>query len=89
MSTVGAGGDISWGCTIISAVIQSSAIDVLSVRRYATGSCSNAATLWVKQSNGKLGLLEEWGPDKSHIDIGSIFATDANKLTSLGLINLY
>lgn len=91
VSTGGVGGDISWGCTFIKAVTQCSAIDVISVHRYAgfPGQWSNAASSWVQQSNGKRVLLEEWGLDNSRVNIGSAFTTDTNDLNSFALPDLY
>lgn len=91
ISTGGLGGDISHGCTFLSAVTQCSAVDVISVHRYASvpGNWAGAFSSWRQQSNGKKVFLEEWGIDASRYDQKSAYASEMRDMNSAGLPSLY
>lgn len=91
VSTGGLGGDISHSCTFLSAATQYSAVDAISIHRYASvpGNWANALPSYLSQSNGKKVYIEEWGINAANYDQKSAFVSEVNSMNSVGLPSMY
>ncbi|KAK5989661.1 hypothetical protein PT974_07916 [Cladobotryum mycophilum] len=91
IATGGFGGDISHGCTFLSAAMTCADIDIVSVHRYAglegnnQNQWTNSYKGWISQAKGKLVHLEEWGVPVDKISPTTEFPANTHDMNSAGL----
>lgn len=91
ISTGGAGGDYSHGCTFLSAITSCPAVDAISIHRYASvpGNWKGSTGGWISQAKGKKVFVEEWGIDATKYARNSAFPSEVRDMNAAGLPGLY
>ncbi|KAI0903160.1 glycoside hydrolase [Ustulina deusta] len=97
ISSGGLGGDISKGCTFISAAVNCPELDIIAIHRYAgtlaanPGEWSRSAPGYVSSAKGKLVYVEEWGVNQYQgaANAAVEYPAQANDMNKVGLPWLY
>ncbi|KAI6081001.1 glycoside hydrolase [Hypoxylon rubiginosum] len=93
----GLGGDISKGCTFMSAAVNCGQLDMIAIHRYAGTEAANpnewsaSASGYVSQAKGKLVYIEEWGVRQygGAAQASVEYPAQANDMNKVGLPFLY
>ncbi|KAI1319399.1 hypothetical protein F5Y16DRAFT_102736 [Xylariaceae sp. FL0255] len=95
ITTGGAGGDDSHGCTTMSAATNCGQIDVIAAHKYGGPESSNAdqwtnsVNNWYSKVNGKLLFIEEWGANQALASAVTDWPAQADDIINSGVPNVY